>query len=149
MTFLDEKDLQIIALLQENARYSTKEMYQKSGIPQTTIYNRIKRLRERGVITRFTIELDRKKMGRGLLAYIMCTVSYRTSKGKKIDQYQVAELIRQFSEVEEVSIVTGETDLIVRVALKDVEALNEFVISKLRDIDGIEKTKTSVVLSLL
>lgn len=149
MVPLDEKDLQIIALLKDNSRYTTREMYQRSGIPQTTIYNRIKRLQERGIITRFTIELDRKKIGKGLLAYIMCTVSYRTSKGKKIDQYEIAQLVRQFPEVEEVSIVTGETDLIVRVALEDVDALNDFVISKLRDIDGIEKTKTSVVLSLL
>ena len=77
----------------------------------------------------------------------MGTVSYRTKRGTKINQYKVAQLIERLPEVEEVSIVTGDIDLIVKVALKDVDELNDFVIFKLRDIEGVEKTKTSVVLS--
>ena len=147
MSTLDRKDYRILALLEENARMTTSEMSKRLNIPQTTIYNRIKRLRDNGVIERFTIDVDRKKTGKGLVALILCTVSYRTTKGEKIDQYEVAQLIKQLPEVEEVSIVTGEIDLIVKVALRDVDELNDFVIFKLRDIDGIEKTMTSVVLS--
>lgn len=147
MEKLDEKDYRILELLKENSRMTTKEMARVLEIPQTTIHNRIKRLREKGIIKRFTIEVDGKKIGRGLMAYILCTVSYRSSKGQKINQYDVARIIESLPEVEAVSIVTGGIDLIVKVALKDVEDLNDFVIFKLRDIDGVEKTTTSVVLS--
>jgi DNA-binding Lrp family transcriptional regulator len=147
MDSLDEKDYKILVLLQENSRLTTKEMSKQLGIPQTTIHNRIKRLKKSGVIRRFTVEIDRKKVGKGLVAYILGTVSYRTKRGTKINQYEVAQLIERFPEVEEVSIVTGDIDLIIRVALKDVDELNEFVIFKLRDIEGVETTKTSVVLS--
>ncbi len=147
MSGIDRKDYKILTLLEENARMTTSEMSKRLNIPQTTIYNRIKRMRDNGVIERFTIDIDRKKIGKGLVALILCTVSYRTTKGAKIDQYEVAQLIKQLPEVEEVSIVTGEIDLIVKVALRDVDELNDFVIFKLRDIDGIEKTMTSVVLS--
>ncbi|MFW9799708.1 MAG: Lrp/AsnC family transcriptional regulator [Candidatus Thorarchaeota archaeon] len=147
MTGLDGKDYQILELLRENSRMTTKEMSKKLEIPQTTVHNRIKRLTKSGIIKRFTIELDRKKIGRGLVAYILCTVSYRSARGQKINQYSVAQGIERMPEVEEVSIVTGENDLIVKVALKDVEALNDFVISTLRNIEGVEKTVTSVVLS--
>ncbi|MCF2136629.1 MAG: Lrp/AsnC family transcriptional regulator [Candidatus Thorarchaeota archaeon] len=143
---LDEKDIKIIELLLDNARLTTTQLSTLLDLPQTTVHNRIKRLRRRGIIKRFTIELDKKKLGRGLIAYIFCTVSYRSTKGKMIDQYKIAQAVKQFPEVEEVSILTGEVDLLVRVALKDVDALNEFVIFKLRNIDGIEKTTTSVVL---
>ncbi len=147
MSKLDDKDLKILELLRANARMTTNEMSKKLEMPQTTIHNRIKRMKQSGIIKRFTIDLDRKKIGKNLQAYILCTVSYRTSRGQKISQYEVAQMIEALPEVEDVSIVTGEIDLIVKVALGDVDELNNFVISKLRDIDGIEKTVTSVVLS--
>ena len=147
MCSLDEKDYRILMLLKENSRLTTKEMSKQLDIPQTTIHNRIKRLKQTGIIKRFTVELDRKKVGKGLVAYILCTVSYRTIRGNKINQYKVAQLIERLPEVEEVSIVTGDIDLIVKVALKDVDELNDFVVFMLRDIEGVEKTKTSVVLS--
>ncbi len=147
MPSLDQKDLDILSLLKKDARMTTGKMSKILNIPQTTIHNRIKRMRDDGVIRRFTIVADRKKIGRGLVAYILCTISYRTGSSHRIDQYEVARQIDAFPEVERVSIVTGEIDLIVRIALPDVDALNEFVISKLRNIDGIERTVTSVVLS--
>lgn len=144
---LDDKDLKILELLRANARMTTSEMFKELGMPQTTIHNRIKRMKKSGVIKRFTIDLDRKKIGKSLVAYILITVSYRTSKGQKISQFDVAKMIQVLPEVEDVSIVTGDIDMIVKVALGDVDELNDFIIYKLRDIDGIEKTVTSVVLS--
>ncbi|MHA2278359.1 MAG: Lrp/AsnC family transcriptional regulator [Candidatus Kariarchaeaceae archaeon] len=64
-----------------------------------------------------------------------------------MNQLKVAQQIKAFPEVEEVSIDTGETDLVIKVSLGDVDDLNSFVVKKLRDIDGVEKTITSVVLS--
>ncbi len=149
MVKLDEKDLKILELLRANARMTTSEMFKKLGMPQTTIHNRIKRMKESGIIKRFTVDLDRKKIGKSLVAYILCTVSYHTSQGQKISQFEVAKMIEGLPEVEDVSIVTGEIDLIVKVALENVDELNDFLIYKLRNIEGIEKTVTSVVLSEL
>jgi Lrp/AsnC family leucine-responsive transcriptional regulator len=147
MTELDEKDSEILTLLKDNSRMTTKELSKELQIPQTTIHNRIKRLAQKGIIRRFTIEIDGKKVGKGLIAYILCTVSYRSTRGEKINQFEVAQMIKKLPEVEEVSIVTGDNDLIVKVAVKDVDALNDFVVFTLRDIEGVERTVTSVVLS--
>lgn len=141
------KDSRILALLKKNSRMTTKEMSKELEMPQTTIHNRIKRLTQNGIIKRFTIEIDGKKIGKGLDAYILCTVSYRSTRGEKINQIEVAQTIKELPEVEEVSIVTGDNDMIVKVAVKDVDALNDFVIFSLRDIEGVERTVTSVVLS--
>lgn len=126
---------------------TTNEISKETGIPQTTVYNRIKKLVEKGVIEKFTIKLNNKAIGRGLAAYIFCTVSYRTSKGGKLSQIDVAKKVKELPQVDDVSIATGEIDLIVKVRMKDVDALNDFIVIKLRDIEGIEKTITSVVLS--
>ncbi|UCE14321.1 MAG: Lrp/AsnC family transcriptional regulator [Candidatus Heimdallarchaeota archaeon] len=144
---MDDKDLKIISALEENSRLSTNDIWRKTGIPQTTVHNRMKKLVKEGIIEGFTIKLNKRMIGKGLGAYILCTVSYRTSKGEKLSQIDVARNVKALPEVEEVSIVTGEIDLIVKVAVKDVEMLNDFVIGKLRDIEGVEKTVTSVVLS--
>ncbi len=147
MNEMVDKDSRILALLKENSRMTTKEMSKELEMPQTTIHNRIKRLTKNGIIKRFTIEIDGKKIGKGLDAYILCTVSYRSTRGEKINQIEVAQTIKDLPEVEEVSIVTGDNDMIVKVAVKDVDALNDFVIFSLRDIEGVERTVTSVVLS--
>ncbi|TET05970.1 MAG: Lrp/AsnC family transcriptional regulator [Candidatus Thorarchaeota archaeon] len=147
MNEMVDKDSKILALLKENSRMTTKEMSKELEMPQTTIHNRIKKLTKNGIIKRFTIEVDGKKIGKGLDAYILCTVSYRSTRGEKINQIEVAQTIKELPEVEEVSIVTGDNDMIVKVAVKDVDALNDFVIFSLRDIEGVERTVTSVVLS--
>ena len=147
MNEMVDKDSKILALLKANSRMTTKEMSKELEMPQTTIHNRIKKLTQNGVIKRFTIEIDGKKIGKGLDAYILCTVSYRSTRGEKINQIEVAQTIKDLPEVEEVSIVTGDNDMIVKVAVKDVDALNDFVIFSLRDIEGVERTVTSVVLS--
>lgn len=147
MPDLDDKDYKILALLKENARLTTGELAKELDIPQTTVHNRIKKMRESKIIRRFTVDLDRKQIGRGLVAYILCTVSYYVARKQKINQFEVGQQIKRFPEVEEVSIVTGDLDMIVKVSLKDVEELNNFVIYKLRNIEGIEKTVTSVVLT--
>ncbi|MHA1978516.1 MAG: Lrp/AsnC family transcriptional regulator [Candidatus Hodarchaeales archaeon] len=144
---LDDKDNSILKALSDNARLNTNEIYQQTKIPQTTVYNRIKKLEIDGVIEKFTIKLNKKLIGRGLSAYIFCTISYRTSTGEKISQPKVARQIKALPEVDEVAIVTGETDLIIKVSVADVDDLNSFVVKKLRDIEGVEKTITSVVLS--
>jgi Lrp/AsnC family transcriptional regulator for asnA, asnC and gidA len=144
---LDDKDQLIINLLTENSRLTSNDIFKQTKIPQTTVYNRIKKLDSDGVIEKFTIKLNNRLIGKGLSAYIFCTISYRTSTGEKISQPKVARQIKSLTEVDEVVIVTGETDLIIKVSVSDVDELNSFVVKKLRDIEGVEKTITSVVLS--
>ncbi len=146
-THMDKTNIKIIKALEQNSRLSTNDIWKITGIPQTTAYNRIKKLKEEGIIEKFTIKLNKKKIGKGLAAYILCTVSYRTTKGEKLSQINVAKGVKAMSEVEDVSIVTGELDLIVKVAVEDVDTLNDFIVNKLRDVEGIEKTVTCVVLS--
>ena len=146
-THMDETNRKIINALEQNSRLSTNDIWKITGIPQTTAYNRIKKLKEEGIIEKFTIKLNKKKIGKGLAAYILCTVSYRPIEGKKLSQIDVAKKVKAMSAVEDVSIVTGEIDLIVKVAVKDVDALNDFIVTKLREIEGIEKTVTCIVLS--
>ncbi|MEZ0346750.1 MAG: Lrp/AsnC family transcriptional regulator [Infirmifilum sp.] len=139
---LDEKDLAILEALQENARLTVKELSKKIGSPITTAHARLKRLEREGYIKAYRAILEPKKLGFPTIAFIF--VSFAKIQG--IDQRKVAEAIGKFPEVQEVHIITGEWDILVKVRVKSVDELGDFVVNKLRNIEGVEKTYTSVVL---
>lgn len=144
---IDEKDLRILDELKKNAKLTTHQIAKKTFIPITTIHNRIRKLEEKGIIKGYTLVLDHKQLGKNILAYVLVTVNYMLPSGKKINQEGIAKNIKKMQGVEEVDIMTGETDILVKVRLKDIDELNNFIIKKLREIDGIDKTRTMIVMS--
>jgi len=146
MEGLDSKDKKILDALRENARLSAQEVSKKCLIPVTTAYNRMKRLEQQGVIKGYTTVVDPKKLGLEVSAHILATVDYTELKKGNLNQTTLASRIKRFPEVESVSIIAGEKDLVIKVWVENVEALNSFVVDKLRNLPGIEKTDTLVVL---
>lgn len=143
---MDEKDKKILDILLYNSRLSNKEISRKTLIPITTIYNRRKRLEKTGIIKKYTLDLDLRKLGKMISAYILISVDYKELKLSKKTQERLGEEIRKSPYVKFVSLLAGETDLLVRVDVEDVDKLNNFVLNKLRTIPGVDKTVTMVVL---
>lgn len=147
MDKIDPKDLKILNLLKVDAKLTSQQIFRKTLIPVTTVHNRIKKLERMGIIKGYTILLDHKKLGKGIMAFILMTVTYLLPSGKKISQTELAKAISRLPEVEETHIVTGGTDIIIKVRVKDMDDLNNFVINKLRSLDGVENTQTIITLS--
>ncbi|MBI2658827.1 Lrp/AsnC family transcriptional regulator [Candidatus Woesearchaeota archaeon] len=144
---MDEKDEKILRILKENSKLTTHKISKKILMPITTIHNRIKKLEKEGIIKRYTIELDNKKIGKNIAAYIHIVVDYKLLKEIKMSQHELARKLKQNEFVEEAAMVTGGTDIIIKVRVKDIDELDDFVTKKLRNIDGIEKTQTMIVLN--
>jgi len=143
---LDEKDLAILALIQENCKLTAKEIARKIDSPITTVFAKIKRMEDLGIIKEYRAILDAKTLGRGTTAFILASVSYG-AKGNtpQISQRDIANEIAKFPEVQEVHIITGDWDLLVKLKAESVDVIGKFVIDKLRLIKGIEKTLTCMV----
>ncbi len=146
---MDEKDEKILKLLKENSKLTTHQISKKTLMPITTVHNRIKKLENEGVIKRYTLELDDKKIGKPISAYIQIIVDYKLLKEKKMSQHELARKLKAHESVEEAAMVTGGTDIIIKVGVKDIDELDNFVTKYLRNIEGIEKTQTMVVLNEL
>ena len=146
-SIMDDKDEKILGLLRENSNLTTHQLSKKLLIPITTVHNRIKKLKEEGIIKRYTLELDNKKLGKTVAAFINITVDYRLLKQMKLSQYDLAKKIKQHESVEEAAMVTGGTDIIIKVRVKSIDELDYFVTKHLRNIEGIEKTQTMVILN--
>jgi Lrp/AsnC family transcriptional regulator for asnA, asnC and gidA len=144
---LDEKDLRVLDELKDNAKRTTSQISKRIGLPITTVHNRIKKLEKLGIIKRYTVELDYKKLDKPIAAYVMVQVIYMLPSGIKVMQEDVAKEIKGLAGVELVELLTGGTDILVKVRVKDVDELNDFIIKKLRKVEGVDKTQTMVVLS--
>jgi DNA-binding Lrp family transcriptional regulator len=144
---LDEKDRTIIRALLENSKQTTGRMGKKLNIPITTIHNRIKKLEKEKIIMNYTVNLDYKKLGQPILAYIGISVDYGAAGvGKKINQTDIAKEIKKINGVHEVTIMTGGTDILAKILAADVFDLNRIVTEKMRSVIGVDKTQTSIVL---
>ena len=106
---IDKKDMIILDSLQKNSRKSIKEVSKETGIPRTTVFDRVKKLEQDGTIKRFTIVPDYKKLGLDITVFILVKFRHSTKS-----QRTVAEEILKLKGVREVYIITGEHDLLVK-----------------------------------
>jgi Lrp/AsnC family leucine-responsive transcriptional regulator len=144
---LDEKDLAILALIQENSKLTANQIAKKINTPITTVFAKTKRMEEMGIIKQYRAILSPEKLNLNTAAFILASVSYRAKNEDEspISQRQVAEEIARFHEVQEVHIITGDWDLLVKLRAENVDAVGKFVVDKLRLIKGLDKTLTCMV----
>jgi Lrp/AsnC family leucine-responsive transcriptional regulator len=146
MQSLDKRDVEILKLLQKNCRMTAKEIAKKIGSPITTVYAKIKRMEELGVIKQYKAILDSKKLDKGAAAFILTSFVYRPGgRGKPLSQRDVAKQIAAFPEVQEVHIITGGWDILIKVKADHVDTLGKFVMDKLRMVEGVENTLSCIV----
>lgn len=137
---LDGIDLAILRLLVVDARMSLRRIARELGMSPPAITDRVARLEELGVIRGYRAEIDRSILGFPLVVYVGI-VSVQGS-----DQNQVVERLRETPEVEDVHLVTGPKDLLVRLRLRDTAHLREVLFEKIWTVPGVDRTETFVSL---
>lgn len=94
----------------------------------------------------YTIVLDYQKLGKEIAAYILLTVDYKVLQAHGVSQPELAAQLKKYWAVEEVAMITGNQDILMKVRVASVAELNRFVTEDLRNVEGIEKTQTMLVL---
>ncbi|MDR2700407.1 MAG: Lrp/AsnC family transcriptional regulator [Nitrososphaerota archaeon] len=143
---LDDKDLSILQLIQEDSKLTANQIAKKTNTPITTVFAKIKRMEELGIIKQYRAILSPEKLNLTTAAFILAAVSYgNKADGAPITQREVAEEITRLSEVQEVHIITGDWDLLIKIRAENVNDIGKFVVDKLRRINGLQKTLTCMV----
>jgi len=142
---LTHKDLKILSLLQKNCKITAKDIAKNINSPVTTVFAKIKKMEELEIIKDYKAVLNSHKLNKGTTAFILASFSYRIREGDSLSQRKIAKEIAKFPEVQEVHIITGDWDILIKIKEKDVETIGKFVIDKLRIVEGIEKTLTCMV----
>ncbi len=136
---LDETDKRIIEILIENSRMSYADMARKLGISEATVFKRIKKLKDEGVIESFTLQLEPNKIGRDVCLSIGMTVN-------PVLLDEIAKKLSNLDEVSEVYITVGEHNIIAHALLKDNNAFNDFLMNKIYKLEGVTKIDINMIL---
>ena len=143
---IDDKDRKILEILQENSNLSTHKISKRTLIPVATVNNRINKLKDAGIIKQYTIIIDKKKLGFNVSAYILVTVSLAELKQEDMKMKDLIKIIKHNQFVESAHNVTGEVDIIIKMRMRDIDELNDYVVNTLSYYKGIEKTITALIL---
>ena len=135
---LDGTDRKILNLMQENARRSFKDMAKRVGVSEATIFVRVKKLVNGGVIKAFRAVVDPQVVGKGTLAFVLLKAN-----PNKYDK--VLEALSKMEDVYEIYDVTGPHYAILKVRAGSQDELAG-IIDKIGSIDGVTSTETDVVL---
>lgn len=140
---MDETDNEILGELMADGKVRIKLLAKKLGLPMSTVHHRIMKMEADGTIARYAAIPDYKKIGLPIVAYVFINVDYARIESS---QNQVAMEIRKIPNVLEANIVSGEIDIIAKVRARDVDELSEVITRKMRNIKGVAKTVTSLVM---
>ena len=138
---LDRIDFEILRALQQDARISNKELAEMNGISPSTSHDRVRRLREEGVLTRFHAEVSPEALGIGVEAMISILLRQHT-------EIPFEALFKEISEIDEVVnvyLLAGAVDFLIHVAVRDVQHLRSVVLDTLTARYEISHIETSLI----
>ncbi len=138
---IDEVDRAILASLQENGRMSLSEIARRVGVAPATVHERLAKLRRGGVVQGFSVRLNPHALGYTVNAI----VHLRTELSDKVER-TIADL-RAIAEVEEVHVVTGEYDLVIKVRARSTAHLQELLVSRIHRVAGFIRSATEICLT--
>ena len=138
----DATDVKILNLLQENAKLTNVELSSRINLSPSPCLARVRGLEQAGVISRYVTLLDPVKLGLGISVFIQITLERQVERD--LNDFQTA--ITKYAEVMECYLMTGDFDYLIRVVVKDMPALESFIVEKLTKIAGISNIKSSFAL---
>jgi len=137
---LDDLDWNILYALQENARQTYSETGRLLNVAHSTIYDRIKKMEEQGIIKKYTTVVDLEKIGMKYLTAVMTVIT------DPKESENVAEKLSKFNEVLEVYTSLSEELLIIaKVVAKDQDKLHSFIAQSVAPLPGVLKIRTSII----
>jgi Lrp/AsnC family leucine-responsive transcriptional regulator len=139
---LDSFEKLILKVLQRDGRANTQALSDAVGLSPSPCWRRVKRLEEEGYITRYAAILDGKKLGLHAFAHIQ--VSLVDHDVASIDTFQA--FVDKNDQVLECSSITGDFDYILKVAAKDPESLEQFIMHSLLRLKVVQTTTTTFIL---
>ncbi|QQS36676.1 MAG: Lrp/AsnC family transcriptional regulator [Ignavibacteriales bacterium] len=140
---IDKIDKRILEILQSDAYITNVELASRVGISPPAMLERVKRLEKSSVIKKYVALVDNNKIGKGTIALV--SVSLTAHQLSSIDSFTAA--IEKLDDVLECHHVSGDHDFLLKVCVKDIQAYEKFILEKLTRIKGVDRIKTTFVLS--
>lgn len=139
---LDVTDKMLLRELQEDGRITNQDLAQRVGLSPAACLERVKRLREKGVIRRTMIDVDPDAVDLALLIFVEVSLHSTVEAGLK----QFKDMVRKMPEILECHLVAGGFDYLIKARVKDMHAYRSFLGERLSVLPGVRETRTYAVL---
>ncbi|HLW50063.1 MAG TPA: Lrp/AsnC family transcriptional regulator, partial [Sphingobacteriaceae bacterium] len=140
---LDQIDLQILRLMQENARINNADIARELGMAPSGILERVKKLEQKNVILRYNAQINPAAVGQKLLAFIFI----KANDG--LGSPETAKALAAIPEVQEVHDIAGDDGYLVKVRTQDSSTLVDLIRNSFSQIPTIISTRTTIVLDTM
>ena len=137
---IDQTSRIILETLQSDARISNAEIGRRIGLAPSAVFERIKKLEERGAVRGYNANIDPAAVDLGLLAFVLVRADERGGAPRT-----EAALVAM-PEVQEVHHVAGEDCFMLKVRARDTGALNDLLANQIGSLETVRSTKTTIVL---
>lgn len=138
---LDATDLRMLLLLSNDARTSQRSLARELGMSPPAVADRLARLHRLGVIAGYGVRLNWSALGYPTIVYLTVTAVNGYEQGT------IMARLAALPEVDEVMLVTGNFDMLVRVRVRDHTHLRDLLINGIWQIEGIQRTETSLTIA--
>lgn len=139
---MDALDIKILKLLKNNARVTASEISNKINLSVPAVSDRLRKLDASGVIEKYTVIINAKKLNRNLTAIMFISLE----SPNYIDNF--LEAIQKDDEIIECHYLAGDYDYSLLIITENTETL-EKILNKIKSMNGVIKTKTTVALSTI
>ncbi len=136
-----EADYTLTAELQRDARQTNRALAQKTGLAPSTTLARVRDLEANGVIDGYHASVDLAALGRPIQALVF--VRLRPKNEDVVNSF--IDAIWELPEVISIDLISGVEDVVIHLAVPDVEALNRVVLSKISNREGVFDERTSLL----
>lgn len=140
---MDAIDYAILNELKKNGRASASEISKKVNLSIPAVAERIRKLEQAEVIQQYTIKINRDKIGKHLLAFILVNID----KTDNIENFR--NVIVQYNCVLECHHVAGTYDYLLKIVVDDIQALENLLSKTLKKIKGVSSSNTIITLVTL
>ncbi len=142
---LDDKDLAILRMLQQNARFTVKEIADAIHLTTTPVHERIKRMEASGVIKQYATLLDPARVKKGLM--VICYVSLK--QHNKTAGAKFIKAIMEMDEVIECYNISGDFDFMLKVVAENMDDYYHFHVNKLSEAENIGNVQSIFVMGVI
>jgi Lrp/AsnC family leucine-responsive transcriptional regulator len=137
---LDERDRQLLALIQRDAKTPQAELAKRVGLSPAAVNERLRKLEQSGVIRRYTALVDPIAVDASLVAFVEVSIEHPRFEPALIEH------VRGLMDVQECHHITGEFSLLLKLRVRDMHALRELLLHQLNAREGVRQTRTIMVL---
>jgi len=136
---LDDLDIKILTILMEDSRISLNKIAERLGVSVSTVSARVKKMENKGIIDRYTVYIDCRKLGFKNIAFILI----KTTGGNE----RVIRELKKIPNIRAIYETAGAFDILIQGIALDVDTLEE-LIKEIKGIEGVIEVNTLLVLKI-